>query len=79
VHAAVRPMIIATIASIALCAGAHAVMVSSPKKTQERVRTRIDALRDMHRANARRATFACANAGPQVPIQMTTIRKEDAL
>jgi hypothetical protein len=79
VHAAVRPMIGAAIVSIAMCAGAHMVMVSHPKKTQERVRTRIDVLRDMHRVNARRATLACATAGPQVPIQMTTIRKEDAL
>ena len=74
-----QPMIAAAFVSIAMCAGAHAVMVSSPKKTTERVRTRIDALRAMHRANLRPALLPRTSAGTQVPIQMMTIRKEDAL
>ncbi len=76
-HATVRPMIAAAFVSIALCAGAHAVMVSQPKKTPEQTRTRLEVLREMHRA--RYVALAHASAGPQVPIQTMTIRKEDAL
>jgi len=77
VHATVRPMIAAAFVSIALCAGAHAVMIAPSRKTPEQTRTRLDVLRAMH--HARRVALTQASAGPRVPIQTMTIRKEDAL
>jgi len=67
-------------ATIALCAGGHAVVFPSTKQTYACATPSVKDLRNDHRSAQRAERYAapvCKSADPQVPNQTMTKRNED--